>query len=190
MSLPRGFKAQANRIAIGLRHQMGLQKEDPISPDCLATRLGFSVIPLSSLALDCPEGVAQLVSADTGAFSASLLPVGGKRVILVNDGHSIPRRNSSVAHEIAHALLAHPSEGLFSSAGCRVLDRDAESEANCLAGYILIPDEAARRIVWAGRPLDAVCDAYGVSREMLEFRLNASGSRMRRRRWEQQSRQA
>lgn len=183
MSLPRGFKAGANRIAVGLRHQMDLRREDPISIKCLAEKLGISIIPLSAFTSERPEEVAQLVSADRGAFSASLVPIGEQKIILVNDGHSLPRMNSSVAHEIAHALLAHSSESLVNSSGCRILDPGAEEEANCLAGHILIPDEAAVHIVRSGQSPESACNAYGVSREMLEFRLNASGARKRQARW-------
>lgn len=186
MSLPYGFKAKANRIAVGLRHQMGLSAATPIDLDVLAARLGFPVVPITEFADVCPEHVTQLVETDTGAFSASLLPLdNGSRIILVNDGHSLRRRNSDLAHEISHALLAHLPTQPFDHSGSRSFDKDMEDEANCLAGHILIPNEAAKKIVWADRDPEVVCDEYGVSREMLEFRLNTSGARKRRARWQQ-----
>ena len=60
-----------------------------------------------------------------------------------------------------------------------------EDEANCLAGHLLIPNEAARKIVWPDTGLEAVCEEYGVSRRILDFRLNTSGARKRRSRWQQ-----
>ena len=186
MSLPYGFKAKANRIAVGLRRQAGLPAVAPLDLDGLATRLGFLVVLITEFADMCPKSVAQLVETDKHAFSALLFRVGNRKLILLNDAHSIRRRNSGVAHEIAHALLAHPPAQLFDHAGCRNFDKDMEAQANCLAGYILIPDEAAQRIVWSERDPEAVCDEYGVSRHMLDFRLNASGARKRRARWQQQ----
>ena len=102
VSLPYGFKAKADRIAVGLRRQMGLPAEAPISISDLAARLRFPVVPITGFADVCPEHVAQLVETDIGAFSASLLQVGGRRIILLNDGHSLRRQNSDLAHEIAH----------------------------------------------------------------------------------------
>ncbi len=184
MSLPYGFKAKANRIAVGLRRQMGLPAEAPISISDLAARLRFPVVPITEFADVCPEHVAQLVETDIGAFSASLLQVGGRRIILLNDGHSLRRQNSDLAHEIAHALLAHPPTRPFDHTGCRSFDKDMEEEANCLAGYILIPNQAAQKIIWSGRDPEVVCDEYGVSRQMLEYRLNTSGARKRWAQWQ------
>ena len=184
MSLPYGFKAKANRIAVGLRHQMGLRSIAPIDLyDLAENRLGIPVVPITAFANVCPEYVARLVMADKGAFSASLLQVGNRRIILLNDGHSRRRQNSDLAHEIAHALLAHPSTQPFDHTGCRNFDKDMEDQANCLAGHVLIPNEAALRIVWSSRDRESVCEEYGVSRQMLEYRLNTSGARRRRSRW-------
>ena len=184
MSLPYGFKAKANRIALGLRHQMGLRSIAPIDLyDLAENRLGIPVVPITAFTHDCPEYVARLVMADKGAFSASLLQVGNRRIILLNDGHSRRRQNSDLAHEIAHALLAHPSTQPFDHTGCRNFDKDMEDQANCLAGHVLIPNEAALRIVWSSRDPESVCEEYGVSRQMLEYRLNTSDARRRRSRW-------
>lgn len=184
MSLPRGFKARADQIAIGLRRQMGLSDEAPMDLDALATKLGLQIIPVSMFADVCPEHVSQLREGDTGAFSALLLRQGDCRIILVNDGHSSGRQNSDIAHEIAHALLAHLPQP-FGHVEGRRFDKEAEGEANCLAGYILIPNKAAHQIVRSGCNEATACDQYGVSRQMLEYRLNTSGARIMQNRWHQ-----
>lgn len=185
MSLPRGFKAQADRIAIGLRRQMHIADAAPVDLDDLANRLGLSIVPISRFSDSIPASITQLVDHDRGALSALLLRSGRRRLILVNDGHSWPRRNSSIAHEIAHVLLAHTPTQLFDSAGCRNLDQGVEDEASCLSGHILVPNEAAMEIVCSGLHLDTACNRYGVSLRMLDYRLNASGARIRHRRWSQ-----
>ena len=184
MSVPRGFKADADRIAIGLRHQMGLPDEAPIDLNALAAKLGFPIVPISTFADVSPEQVAQLVEGDTGAFSASLIQLNPGSIILVNDGHKFRRRNSNIAHEIAHALLAHAPQ-TFDHLGGRSFNKDIEDEANCLAGHILIPNAAAMKIVRSGCTEDAACNRYGVSLEMLRYRLNTSGARIRHKRWQQ-----
>lgn len=185
MRLARGFKAKADRIAVGVRHQMGMPGYAPINLFELARkRLGLQVVPISALRGQCPEHVTQLLEFDKGAFSASLLSVGDRRIILLNDAHSARRQNSNVAHEVAHALLAHTPSQTFDRTGCRNFDIGMEKEANCLAGHLLIPNEAARRIVWSSRDPEAVCEEYGVSKQMLEYRLNVSGARKRRAHWQ------
>ena len=180
MSLPHGFKAKANRIALALRHQLGLTPEAPIDLSVLAKRLNFALVPLCAFTTELADQVAQLLRRDPWAFSALLLPVGGeKRVILFNDRHSLARRNSSIAHEISHFLLAHPPTLPFDNTGSRSFDEDLEDEANCVAAHLLIPNEAACHIVNLGISPSKACEIYGVSLDMLEYRLNTSGARIR-----------
>lgn len=183
MSVPRGFKARADRIAVGLRHQMGLSDKDPMDLDALAAKLRLQIVPISIFADVLPKQVAQLVEGDTGDFSASLLQLSHCKIILVNDGHSLRRRNSNIAHEIAHALLVHPPQPFGHLRG-RLFDKDMEEEASCLASHILIPDAAAKWIAWANCTEDAICDRYGVSQSMLLYRRNVSGAQKIRKRWE------
>lgn len=110
---------------------------------------GLSELTISAFADTCPEHVAQLVENDTGAFSASLLQLGVRRIMLVNDGHCRGRMNSGLAHEIAHVLLGHPPMEIFEHTGHRNFDQDMEEQANCLAAHVTIPDEATFRIVWS-----------------------------------------
>ncbi len=100
-------------------------------------------------------------------------------MILFNDSHSLARQNSDLAHELAHLLLAHPPEEISACARCRSFDQEVENEANYLAGCILITNQAACRIAWAGLDLTVAQELYGVSAEMLNYRLNVSGARKR-----------
>ncbi|MYE39896.1 MAG: ImmA/IrrE family metallo-endopeptidase [Chloroflexi bacterium] len=179
VALPRGFKAAANRIAVGLRIQENLAAYAPIDAFSLAERVGIAVSPLTAFAESRPEAVAQLLG-DAGAFSALLLSDGnGRRTAILNDTHSMSRQNSSLAHEVAHTLLAHPLEVFSVRLDCRNFDGGLEAEANCLAGCILVPNEAAWQIVGSGMELHSAQKQYGVSRQMLEYRLNVSGARRR-----------
>lgn len=188
MSLPHGFKACADRIAVGLRRQMSLPDSAPIDLDALTAKLGVSIIPISRFADVCPKHVAQLVEVDTDAFSASLLQLNPGRIILVNDKHSLRRRKSNIAHEVAHALLAHPAQP-FEHLGGRNFNKDIEDEANCLAGHILITNAAAEKILWSNYTEHDACKCYGVSMEMLRYRVNTSGARKRYERWKQRRKQ-
>ena len=180
MDLQRGFKARANRIGVGLRHQMGLAKYAPLDRRALLDKLNIVAMSLSSFADRCPEPVAHLLNGGGGEFSALSFSVGdGCRMILFNDRHSAARQNSDLAHEVAHLLLAHRPEGIFPYDHCRHFDQEVEDEASYLAGCILIPNEAAYHIVWAGLDLSEAQELYGVSLDMLNYRLNISGARRR-----------
>ena len=130
----------------------------------------------------CPDQVAQL-RREADEFSALLLPVeNGARVVLLNYVHSPVRQDSSLAHEASHALLAHSPEILSAGMGCRNFDQQQESEANFLAGCVLITNEAARRIVMSSMSPDTAREYHGVSDQMLQYRLNVSGARVQHRR--------
>ncbi|MDY0279053.1 MAG: ImmA/IrrE family metallo-endopeptidase [Salinivirgaceae bacterium] len=180
MGLPYGFKAKANRIALDFRKRLGLKPESPIDLNSLAEILEIPIVPLSAFRKSHPDQVRQLTRFDRDAFSAVLIPLGGNmRILLVNDSHSRGRQNSSIAHELSHVILKHPPTALFDSSGKRNYDDGIEGEANCLAGLILITNEAAMYIVDSSLPPSEARDLYGVSNDMLQYRLNISGARLR-----------
>ena len=69
--------------------------------------------------------------------------------------------------------------------GCRDFDPDLEDEANQFAGYLLVPNEAARSIFKSGMDMEMAQTTYEVSRQMLDWRLNMSGARRQEQRHRQ-----
>jgi len=81
-------------------------------------------------------------------------------------------------HELAHAFLGHRATPLLQGDGERHFDQLIEAEAHFLGGALLITNEAAYRI--ARRSLeDTAAAVYGVSQQMLQYRLQISGARKR-----------
>ena len=178
----RGFKARANQIALGLRKQLGLSKIAPLDPRDVLHRLSIQIVPLSEFRRICPCETAALLS-HSGGFSAMLLPVErGKRIIIHNDSHSPRRQVSDLAHEVAHVLLAHPAEIVCMGDLARRADSLVEAEAAYLGGCILVPNDAAYRIAFSGVDSQSAADSYGVSEEMMKYRLRMSGALKRARR--------
>lgn len=126
-----------------------------------------------------PPGRAPRVdSRPHGALGRHVFPDWPKphRVILYNDSNTAARQNSDIAHELAHGLLLHePRQAIVN--GCRAYDKAEEDEASWLAGCLLVPRQAAVRIAKSGQPESDAADEYGVSTEMLSWRLNAIGAR-------------
>lgn len=183
MSLRRGFKANANRISLRLRHSLQLWPEAPIDLTQIAARLHIRIVRLTEFADEYPAQVKQLTVIDEGAFSASTLPVGGgKKIIIHNDKHDQGRQSNNLAHEIAHILLGHRFTLPIDASGCRNCDRDLEEEANWLGPTILIPNEAAMHILRIGMDTRTACKLYRVSAALLRMRINASGATIRLRR--------
>jgi Zn-dependent peptidase ImmA (M78 family) len=174
--LRRGFKTKANSIARHERHQLGLAAHAPLDPRRVADRHGIIVHPLSSFASTNGRSVTQLLERDPSAFSACTIRHGDRRLIVINDAHQVPRQAADVAHELAHELLGHPQRPAFDNRGCRHLDPAAEEEANWLGPALLVSDEAALHIVRRGLLLADAAIAYGVSEQVMRFRLNVTGA--------------
>ena len=178
----RGFKTRANNIALGLRKQAGLEKTAPLDPRDVFERLSIQIVPLSEFRNIC-SSAAQALLSHSGGFSALLLPLGqGKRIVIHNDSHSPRRQVSNLAHELAHVLLAHPAERVCMGDLGRRADSLVEDEAAFLGGCILVPNEAAYRIAFSGVDSQTAADGYGVSEEMMTYRLRMSGAFKRARR--------
>ena len=167
-----GFKTEANAIAREIRHDLGVKLIDPFDPWALAKHLDIPLIPLSILRKDAPGPVAHFSRAERGAFSAMTVFCGARRVIVYNDAHTLGRQASDITHELSHALLQHPPSPALDHRGCRKWKRDLEDEADWLAGALLISEEAALEIARTGMTVDVAVVSYGVSKAMVQWRLN------------------
>ena len=188
MGLRRGFKTEANEIAREVRHERGLAVEDPLDPWRLAGHLAISVDPLSALPHNARAAARHFQSAASSRFSAVTVFVGTQRIIVYNDGHSLGRQASDVAHELAHGLLLHPAVPAFDGNGCRNWNPVQEEEANWLAGARLVSEEAAIALARRNVPLPEAAAKYGVSERLMDWRLNVTGARIRARRRAEQLR--
>lgn len=114
-----------------------------------------------------------------GTFSAfTIKDEFGKRVIYLNDDLPITRQKSSLAHEIAHALLMHRfSPPLREDRVRRSYDSMVEMEAARLGGELLIPRNAAIYIASADWSDAWVSDLYGLSEEMVRYRMDFTKAR-------------
>ena len=171
MGFRRGFKADANRIALRVRAQMGLLPIAPIDPALVCEHFDIVLLKLSEL--DCDT--SRFLGADRSAFSAVTVPCGPTTAIVHNDTHHPFRQRSNICHELAHCFLGHECTPPLTEDGERARDGGVEAEANFLAGALLISNEAALHIVRNGL-VPSAQTLYGVSQAMLEFRLRVSGA--------------
>jgi Zn-dependent peptidase ImmA (M78 family) len=171
--LRRGFKTAANGLAEEVRRELGLGALDPFA---LATHLDVPVAKLSDLQADAPAA-RHLLEVEPEAFSAVTVFDGRRRRIVYNDRHSIGRQNSSVGHEAGHRLLLHEPRPAVDHRGCRLWDQDVEDEADWLAGVILISEDAALAVARGWMTEEDAAVHFGVSAQMLTWRLNVTGAR-------------
>jgi IrrE N-terminal-like domain len=172
LAFRRGFKAEANRISLRVREQMGLRPIDPIDPAKVCAHFDIVLLKLSEL--DCDS--SSFLGANHSCFSAVTVPCGLRTAIVHNDSHHAYRQRSNICHELAHCFLGHQCTPPLTESGERARDGGVEAEANFLAGALLIPNEASIHIVRQGL-VSAAQGVYGVSQPMLDYRLRVSGAR-------------
>ena len=88
------------------------------------------------------------------------------------------RRDSDLAHELAHVILKHTPTQVDRLGDLTFIDcnPEQEEEANWLAGCLLLPRPLLLRSARQGLTPDQVADNNFVSIEMARFRLNTSGA--------------
>lgn len=177
MALRRGFKTEAEAIAREVRAELRLTPLAVLDPYALAGHLEIPVVALSACGYE-RSIVDHFTGTGREAFSAITVFHGRRRVIVHNDSHTRPRQNSNIAHELAHALLLHVPSAALDERGCRVWHEDQEDEADHLCGCLLVTREAALQIARRGYSLDAAAGVYGVSQQMMSWRVNATGAQL------------
>jgi Zn-dependent peptidase ImmA (M78 family) len=175
----RGFKTWCEEFSVQIRREMGRAAVSPLDPFELAKVLDVNVCKPYQLA-DLPAEVSQrLVDKYAGSWSAVTVSHGGLHLIVYNPTHSRVRRNSDVMHELAHILLEHePTQVFFSPRSgfaLRTHDKVQESEASWLAGSLLLPRPALFYIRKRGLDDGMACEEFGVSEDLLRFRMNVTG---------------
>lgn len=167
----RGFKAEANRIAVEIRDKLDLCAWAPLDPLAVCDYFEIQVVPLSGFG----ETAKHFTQVERNAFSAVTVPCGLRRAIVHNDAHHPYRQRSNLMHELAHGFLGHPPRAAFDCDGERNYNGGIEAEASFLAGALLITNEAAWHIVQS--ELTTIAQGmYGVSGKMLDYRLRVSGA--------------
>ncbi len=179
MALRRGFKGEANEIALGIRKELDLGTSAPLSPWVVAELLDIPVVEMSSLTNEAASAVFHFSHRSQSAFSGATVFDGLFRMIVYNDSHIAGRQANDVSHEISHALLQHQPGPAIDDLGCRFWDGSIEEEAAYLGGVLLIPQEAALSIASRGLTTQAAALEYGVSTKMITYRMSITDARVR-----------
>lgn len=180
--LRRGFVTEAEKWAQELRSELDLAPHDPMCPKRLARRLGVRIYLLSKLPT-CEQQKALLEKRPGYDFSAAACFEGRAAFILLNDGHDPKRQASDIAHELAHILLGHPPANPFQPDGIRDFLPEHELEAERLGPTLLVSEAAALRayglITRGSCTIHSLSDQWGITREVIQMRINLSGAKKR-----------
>lgn len=178
MTLRRGFKTEANWYARTFRIELNLRPEAPLCPWTLAKHLAVPVFKLSEIAVKEPGVSFFLSEGGLWEFSGATFIVGFRRIIVINDQHSLKRQASDLSHELSHCVLHHTPLSEVKEAS-RQYDKTQEAEANYLGPALLISEEAALSIVRRGLTRRQASDIYAVTEDVIQMRINLTGAAKR-----------
>jgi hypothetical protein len=171
-----GFKAEAEKVAQGVRAELSLGPLDALDCFALAEAWGIPVVSVEELRVDGAKdgSVERLLSEDAG-FSATTVVLGTKRLIVYNPSQPPGRHASSLAHELAHLILEHEAAPAIGIGGCRHWDGAQEAEADWLGATMLVPRESALEWMVENGDLEEGAHNFGVSVELFRWRVNHTG---------------
>ena len=176
MALRRGFKSEAERIARGVRSDMGLNAAKSVAPEDLASLLGIEIRAGDELVQR--ERFRELERIQPDSFSACTFRPSPERVVIVyNPLSAKSRRRSDLAHELAHILLNHELSRLERLGDVTFFSCDAiqEEEAGWLSGCLLLPRALLLAEIRRGVSAKEIARKCGVSEPMAQYRLNVTG---------------
>ena len=175
----RGFKTWCETIALQHRRALKLRATDPLKPQAVAASLGVPVFGVEEVPGLDTQVLRTLLHEDPDSWSAVTITNGRKSVIILNSSHSGGRPASDLMHELAHVIIGHtPARVDITEDGALILntyDRQQEDEANWLAGSLLLPRDALMWIRKQRFDLQVAAREYGVSVQMVQYRLNVTG---------------
>lgn len=174
----RGFKTWCENVALQARRDLGVQPTEPLDISALASHVGTTVLLPEQIPGLGSDVLQILLHTDPDSWSAVTLTLEPQPIIVLNSSHSAARRVSSLAHELSHILIGHtPSQTGVSPDGLLLTayDKQQEDEANWLAGCLVLPRPACLSIVKQRLDVASAARMYGISRDMLQYRLNMSG---------------
>lgn len=177
--LVRGFKSWCENVSIQLRNELDLRPVDPLRPDVLVSHLGVRLLTPEEIGGLSESARRTLLIDEKDSWFAVMISTDVNDVIVHNPNHSPARRNSDIMHELAHVIRGHkPSTVVLSQDGryaMRSYDGMQEEEASWLSGCLLLPRPALVWIKKSGMNSRQACQLYGVSGELLRYRMDITG---------------
>lgn len=175
----RGFKAWCEKTAINYREALGLEATDRLDPQDLAQHLGVSVWQPEDIPDFDSRSLHQLTQADPDSWSAVTIGIAGSHLTIINSTHSKARQHSSICHELSHLILKHEPDRIDLSPDGHLLlssyEGDKEEEANWLSSTLLVPRAGLQKKYRSTRNTRALARHFGVSVDMLNWRLRMTG---------------
>lgn len=175
----RGFKSWCEKIAEKYRARLKVEKHLPLCPWTLAKHLKIVVWYADAIPGLPANSLKQLIDKGSDEWSAVTMVWGKHSLVILNPSASKARQASDLMHELAHIIMGHkPARVDITTDGMLLLhlyDPEQEEEADLLSACLLLPRDALVHIKENKLSNKDAQALYGVSQEMLNYRINITG---------------
>jgi IrrE N-terminal-like domain len=191
--LPASEKRKQYELrALGLRDFAGVTDDQPLDPFALARFAKLLVVDFDQIQGLSPESREHLLgeAADEWSGGACSRPLpNGWRIVILNPAHGLHRNRATLMEEISHVFLGHQPNRLAMvekseprlvgvAGGPKILTRDYnksdEEAAYAVGAAALVPYACLRNSVLSGRSAEQIARRFGVSRQLVEYRIKVT----------------
>ncbi|HXG94393.1 MAG TPA: ImmA/IrrE family metallo-endopeptidase [Blastocatellia bacterium] len=178
--LPPSAKRRVyERIALKIREFAGMPLDQPLDPWKLAPYVKIRVMDLKQIEGLSEESRRTLLDDNGKGWSggASRPLPDGSRLVFLNPNHTRERQAATLMEEICHVILGHSPTKLMLAAeteaavNFRNFDKNQEEVAFAVGAAALVPYFSLKHAVSAGLIADRIARRYGVSRDLVEYRI-------------------
>ena len=174
-------KNELEQMALDFRHDAGVS--DDLAPfDPLHLEIdGIEILAIDDINGLDPKMVVHLKGDGSQYWSAMTVPCDQNQdrwAIVLNREHDLKRQRPSLMEELWHILLGHKLTKItkIGAQYGRTFDSDNEHDAYYAGAATLLPYPAIKAFVDdSNRDIVVFAERYGVSRELVEYRIKRLG---------------
>lgn len=187
---PTEKRKQFELRALALRDFAGVRSDEALDPFALAEFARLLVVDFNQIKELSAESREHLLGDGMNDWSGGAcsrpLP-NGWRIVILNPAHGVQRNRATLMEEISHVFLGHKANRLavavsepaaIGGGSKKILTRDYnksdEEEAYAVGAAALVPYEALRRLVFAGRTAEQIARRFRVSTPLAEYRIKVT----------------
>lgn len=172
-------KPEMEAMAHSLRQELGLKDHQALDPRTIVVD-SVKVLTIQEIHGISRKITAHLEGPGSTTWSAMSVPIDEETdtwIIVLNDLNNIARQNVSLLEEFWHILLGHKLTKIAKIADAygRTFDESEEHDAFYLAAATLLPKSIIRKVVKEQRDTGEIVECYGVSPELVEYRIKRLG---------------
>jgi transcriptional regulator with XRE-family HTH domain len=172
-------KSEMEEMAELFRIELGLMEDEPLNPFEIRVE-GVEVIGLSDIPTIDIQLKNLLQPSGRQQWDAMSIPLSKdmeKWIIVWNDKRRGGRKNVSLLEEYWHILQGHKLTRMNKVADVygRTFGEVEEHDAYYLAAATLLPAKTIKRIVNEKEDIIEAADRYGVSKDLIEYRIKRLG---------------